>query len=68
MIELIEPRGTFSNELGLPFVALVPDGTPIEDLSNDPPPATGPYEIVASNQAEAGNTRATRSGRKPTAS
>jgi peptide/nickel transport system substrate-binding protein len=47
-IELTGPRGTFSNELGLPFVALVPKGTPIEDLSNDPPPATGPYEIVDS--------------------
>ena len=47
-IELTGPRGTFSNELGLPFVALVPKGTPIEDLSKDPPPATGPYEIVDS--------------------
>ncbi|HWC07940.1 MAG TPA: ABC transporter substrate-binding protein, partial [Solirubrobacterales bacterium] len=30
-IELTGPRGTFSNELGLPFVALVPKGTPMED-------------------------------------
>jgi len=47
-IELVEPSGTFTNELALPFVALVPAGTPIEDLSADPPPATGPYEIVSS--------------------
>ncbi len=47
-IELTGPRGTFSNELGLPFVALVPKGTPMEDQTNDPPPATGPYEIVES--------------------
>jgi peptide/nickel transport system substrate-binding protein len=47
-IELTGPRGTFTNELGLPFVALVPGDTPMEDLSNDPPPATGPYEIVDS--------------------
>lgn len=48
VIELVEPSGTFTNELGLPFVALVPAGTPIEDLSADPPPATGPYEITSS--------------------
>lgn len=47
-IELVEPSGTFTNELALPFVALVPAGTPIEDLSADPPPATGPYEITSS--------------------
>lgn len=47
-IELTGPRGTFTNELALPFVALVPAGTPAEDLSKDPPPATGPYEIVSS--------------------
>ncbi len=47
-IELTAPRGTFTNELGLPFLALVPKGTPIEDLTRNPPPATGPYEIVDS--------------------
>jgi peptide/nickel transport system substrate-binding protein len=47
-IELTAPRGTFTNELALPFVALLPAGTPAEDLSKDPPPATGPYEIVSS--------------------
>jgi peptide/nickel transport system substrate-binding protein len=47
VIHLVKPRGTFENELGLPFVAPVPKGTPDEDLSGNPPPATGPYAIVA---------------------
>ncbi|MGN6216168.1 MAG: ABC transporter substrate-binding protein [Solirubrobacterales bacterium] len=47
-IELEEPRGTFTNELGLMFVAPVPKGTPDEDLSANPPPATGPYMITKS--------------------
>jgi peptide/nickel transport system substrate-binding protein len=46
VINLTGPRGTFTNELAIPFVALVPQGTPAKDLSNDPPPATGPYAIV----------------------
>ncbi|HET9678394.1 MAG TPA: ABC transporter substrate-binding protein, partial [Solirubrobacterales bacterium] len=48
-IHLERPRGTFTQELALPFVAPVPAGTPDEDLSADPPPATGPYEIVSSH-------------------
>jgi peptide/nickel transport system substrate-binding protein len=47
-IHLTHPRGTFENELALPFVALVPAKTPMEDLSADPPPATGPYMITSS--------------------
>ena len=47
-IELVKPRGTFSNELALMFAAPVPKGTPNEDLSADPPPGTGPYTIVKS--------------------
>lgn len=47
-IELEKPRGTFTNELGLMFVAPVPQKTPIEDLSANPPPATGPYMITKS--------------------
>jgi peptide/nickel transport system substrate-binding protein len=47
-IHLTRPRGTFENELALPFVALVPAKTPDEDLSANPPPATGPYAITAS--------------------
>lgn len=48
VIDLTKPRGTFTNELGMLFVALVPPGTPAKSLSADPPPATGPYEIVTS--------------------
>jgi peptide/nickel transport system substrate-binding protein len=45
VIHLVKPRGTFSNELALPFAAPVPAGTPAEDLTAHPPPATGPYVI-----------------------
>jgi peptide/nickel transport system substrate-binding protein len=48
VINLEGPRGTFTNELGLMFVAPLPQDTPIEDLSADPPPATGPYMITKS--------------------
>jgi peptide/nickel transport system substrate-binding protein len=47
VIHLVKPRGTFSNELALPFAAPVPAGTPAEDLTAHPPPATGPYVISA---------------------
>jgi peptide/nickel transport system substrate-binding protein len=47
-IRLARPRGTFNSELALPFVALVPRGTPMRDQSAHPPPATGPYEITES--------------------
>jgi peptide/nickel transport system substrate-binding protein len=47
-IELEKPRGTFTNELALMFVAPVPKGTPNEDLSASPPPGTGPYMITKS--------------------
>jgi peptide/nickel transport system substrate-binding protein len=47
-IHLTHPRGTFLQELALPFTAPLPAGTPDEDLTGDPPPATGPYEITSS--------------------
>jgi peptide/nickel transport system substrate-binding protein len=47
-IELVAPSGTFTNELGIQFAALVPAGTPARNLSADPPPATGPYVITKS--------------------
>jgi peptide/nickel transport system substrate-binding protein len=47
-IELTQPRGTFTNELALLFVALLPSDTPAKTLNANPPPATGPYEIVKS--------------------
>ncbi len=34
------------------FVAPVPAGTPDEDLSADPPPATGPYYINKSQPGQ----------------
>ena len=48
VINLEGPRGTFTNELGLMFVAPLPQDTPIEDLSANPPPGTGPYMITNS--------------------
>lgn len=45
-ITLEEPRGTFENELALMFAAPVPQGTPNEDLSANPPPGTGPYKLI----------------------
>ena len=44
-IELTAPRGSFSNELAMLFVALLPADTPARNLTADPPPATGPYMI-----------------------
>ena len=48
VINLEGPRGTFTNELGLMFVAPLPQDTPVEDLSANPPPGTGPYMITKS--------------------
>jgi peptide/nickel transport system substrate-binding protein len=48
VIHLVEPRGTFDNELAMLFAAPLPADTKHEDLSAKPPPATGPYAIVAS--------------------
>jgi peptide/nickel transport system substrate-binding protein len=48
VIDLNGPQGTLVNELGLMFVAPLPQNTPIEDLSAHPPPATGPYVITRS--------------------
>ena len=45
-IELTQPRGTFTNELAMLFVALLPPGTPAKSLATEPPPATGPYKII----------------------
>ncbi len=53
VIDLTEPRGTFTNELGMLFAALLPAGTPAKNLSADPPPATGPYYIAKSEPTRA---------------
>jgi peptide/nickel transport system substrate-binding protein len=47
-IDLVKPRGTFTNELALMFVAPVPPDTPDTDQSATPPPGTGPYMITKS--------------------
>jgi peptide/nickel transport system substrate-binding protein len=47
-INLVQPRGTFENELALMFTAPVPPSTPDTDQSANPPAATGPYEITQS--------------------
>src|SRR4051794_40843257 len=49
-INLTEPRGTFSNELALMFVAPVPQSTPMKDQSSSPIPGTGPYSFTSANQ------------------
>src|SRR5919204_1746539 len=45
-ITLTAPRGDFLTILAEPFAALLPCGTPNQDLSANPPPATGPYKIL----------------------
>jgi peptide/nickel transport system substrate-binding protein len=42
-IRLTEPYGAFANVLAFPSSGLVPSGTPMRNLSNDPPPGVGPY-------------------------
>jgi peptide/nickel transport system substrate-binding protein len=53
VINLTKRRGTFTNELGLLFVALVPSGTPFRNMTDNPPPATGPYMITNSERGRA---------------
>lgn len=48
VIHLVKPQGAFSNELAMIFAAPVPPSTPAKDMTAEPPPATGPYEIAAS--------------------
>ncbi len=47
-IRLIEPDGTFSNVLAMPFSAPVPGDTPFKNMSADPPPGVGPYKFTKS--------------------
>ncbi|HWI96079.1 MAG TPA: ABC transporter substrate-binding protein [Solirubrobacterales bacterium] len=53
VIDLVKPRGTFTNELGLMFVAPLPQDTPIKNMTAEPPPATGPYAIIKSQPGRA---------------
>jgi peptide/nickel transport system substrate-binding protein len=45
-INLVRPWGAFENVLALPATGLVPSGTPMRDLSADPPPGVGAYRIT----------------------
>ena len=40
---LTAPDPEFLAKLGIPFAVAVPGNTPLSDLGNNPPPATGPY-------------------------
>jgi peptide/nickel transport system substrate-binding protein len=44
-IQLTQPYGAFLNVLAFPSAGLVPTGTKMSNLSNDPPPGVGPYMI-----------------------
>jgi peptide/nickel transport system substrate-binding protein len=45
-IRLTAPYGPFLNVLAFPAAGLVPKGTPMRALPNNPPPGAGPYEIA----------------------
>jgi peptide/nickel transport system substrate-binding protein len=45
-IHLTTPYGAFANVIAFPAAGLVPSGTPMTNLSNDPPPGVGPYMIT----------------------
>lgn len=47
-IELTEPVASFSNILAMNFAGLVPGDTPFRNMTEDPPPGAGPYEITKS--------------------
>jgi peptide/nickel transport system substrate-binding protein len=49
VIHLREATGTFVYALATLYGAPLPADTPVKDLSTHPPPASGPYEIVASH-------------------
>lgn len=45
-IRLTQAYGAFANVVAFPALAFVPRGTPVRNLSNDPPPGVGPYELT----------------------
>jgi peptide/nickel transport system substrate-binding protein len=47
-VKLTAPDGSFSNVLATTFAGLVPGDTPFENMTKDPPPGVGPYEIAKS--------------------
>jgi peptide/nickel transport system substrate-binding protein len=46
-IKLVAPYGSFLNVLAFPATGLVPSGTSMKSLPNNPPPGVGPYEIAS---------------------
>ncbi|TGD89235.1 ABC transporter substrate-binding protein [Mycolicibacterium sp. CH28] len=49
-IQLEKPNGTFNNVLGLMFAAPVPPTTTLDkDVTNNPPPSSGPFVITKVN-------------------
>ncbi len=52
-VHLNAPYGAFDNVLAFPSLGLVPTGTPMKNLPNNPPPGVGPYMItnVVPNQS-----------------
>ncbi len=47
-ITLTEPRADFTNILAMNFAGLVPGDTPFKNLTEQPPPGVGPYELTES--------------------
>jgi peptide/nickel transport system substrate-binding protein len=45
-VKLNAPFGPFLNVLAFPAAGLVPSGTPMQALPNNPPPGVGPYTIA----------------------
>jgi peptide/nickel transport system substrate-binding protein len=45
-IHLTTPYGAFANVIAFPSTGLVPNGTAMQNLSTNPPPGVGPYEIT----------------------
>ncbi len=46
-VKLVAPYGPFLNVLAFPAAGLVPGGTPMKSLTNNPPPGVGAYKITA---------------------
>jgi peptide/nickel transport system substrate-binding protein len=45
-INLTSPYGAFGNVLAFPSLGLVPSGSPMKNMPNNPPPGVGPYKIT----------------------
>jgi len=45
-VHLLAPYGAFLNVLAFPSSGLVPTGTAMTNLTNNPPPGVGPYHVI----------------------